>query len=421
MPGLVSRARRERVSCLPAGLHDREGFASVAVADAPGRAPAFEHRVDLSGDEEARAVAIIALVQEAVVIREHVADVGHEGEPGCRLGRCPAQAGMAAQMVAHRRELVRRHARREPAERLRDGLRSVLTWHGGLTKVRPMFSQTRAEGEPPRTMAPLSELKPEAARRIAAVLTDIDDTITTDGRLPAAAYAALERLHESGLRVVPVTGRPAGWCDLIARFWPVDGVVGENGAFSFRYDHGAKTMHRRFFAGEAERADNRRRLDALAQTILAAVPGAALAADQPYRIADLAIDVCEDVPPLPQSAVDTILRLFAEAGATAKLSSIHVNGWFGTYDKLAMARRLLDAELGIDAERAPGRVLFIGDSPNDEPMFRAFPVSVGVANIRRVAARMSHLPAYVTRGEGGAGFVELAEHLLAARAQASAA
>ena len=157
------------------------------------------------------------------------------------------------------------------------------------------------------------------------------------------------------------------------------------------------------------------------KTILAAVPGAALAADQPYRVADLAIDVCEDVPPLPQAAVDTILRLFAEAGATAKLSSIHVNGWFGTYDKLAMARRLLDAELGIDPERAPGRVLFIGDSPNDEPMFRAFPVSVGVANIRRVAARMSHLPAYVTRGEGGAGFVELAEHLLAARAQASAA
>jgi len=284
-----------------------------------------------------------------------------------------------------------------------------------------MFSQTRAEGEPPRTMAPLSELEPEAARRVAAVLTDIDDTITTDGRLPAAAYAALERLHESGLRVVPVTGRPAGWCDLIARFWPVDGVVGENGAFYFRYDHAAKAMHRRFFAGEAERADNRRRLDALAEKILAAVPGAALAADQPYRIADLAIDVCEDVPPLPQSAVDTILRLFAEAGATAKLSSIHVNGRFGTYDKLAMARRLLDAELGIDAERAPGRVLFVGDSPNDEPMFRAFPVSVGVANIRRVAARMSHLPAYVTRGEGGAGFVELADHLLAARAQASAA
>src|SRR4051812_33387537 len=304
MPGLVSRARRARVSCLPAGLHDREGFTSVALADAPGRAPAFEHRVDLSGDEEARAVAIIALVQEAVVIREHVADVGHEGEPGCRLGRRPAQAGMAAQMIAHRRELVRRHARRKPAERLRDGLRSVLTWHGGLTKVRPMFSQPRAAGEPPRPRAPLSELEPEAARRIAAVLTDIDDTITTDGRLPAAAYAALERLHESGLRVVPVTGRPAGWCDLIARFWPVDGVVGENGAFYFRYDHGARTMRRRFFAGEAERADNRRRLDALAENILAAVAGAPPAAPPPHRIPHLPLDVCAGIPPLPQAPAE---------------------------------------------------------------------------------------------------------------------
>src|SRR3954468_4054391 len=169
-------------------------------------------------------------------------------------------------------------------------------------------------------MRPIADLSDVAARGVAFVLTDIDDTITTDGRLPAASYAALERLQAAGLKVIPVTGRPGGWCDLIARFWPVDGVVGENGAFYFRYDHGAKTMQRRFFAGEAERADNRRRLDALAEKILAAVPGAALAADQPYRVADLAIDVCEDIPPLPQSAVDTILRLLAEAGATAKLS-----------------------------------------------------------------------------------------------------
>src|SRR5829696_6023970 len=144
-------------------------------------------------------------------------------------------------------------------------------------------------------MRSLSELGYRQASNVRIVLTDIDDTLTTRGRLTAAAYAALEELQSSGVAVVPVTGRPAGWCDLIARFWPVDGVVGENGAFYFRYDHGAKAMHRRFFAGEAERADNRRRLDALAEKILAAVPGAALAADQPYRIADLAIDVCEDV------------------------------------------------------------------------------------------------------------------------------
>jgi HAD superfamily hydrolase (TIGR01484 family) len=264
-------------------------------------------------------------------------------------------------------------------------------------------------------LAPLAELSPEAARGVRAVLTDIDDTLTSAGRLTAAAYAALEDLHAAGLKVVPVTGRPAGWCDLVARFWPVDGVVGENGAFAFRYDHGAKTMRRRFFASDAELAVNRARLDALAEEILARVPGAALSADQAYRAADVAIDVAEDVAPLPPERVDEILRLCEAAGATAKLSSIHVNAWFGRYDKLAMARAFLADELGIAPGAQGDAVLFVGDSPNDEPMFAAFPLSVGVANIRRAAARLEHLPAFVTRAEAGAGFVELSRHLLDAR------
>src|SRR5829696_2642011 len=136
-------------------------------------------------------------------------------------------------------------------------------------------------------MRSLSELGYRQASNVRIVLTDIDDTLTTRGRLTAAAYAALEELQSSGVAVVPVTGRPAGWCDLIARFWPVDGVVGENGAFYFRYDHDARRMRRRFWAGEPERGRNRKRLDELASEILVRVPGAALAADQPYRVADL--------------------------------------------------------------------------------------------------------------------------------------
>ncbi|HEX8167650.1 MAG TPA: HAD-IIB family hydrolase [Beijerinckiaceae bacterium] len=276
--------------------------------------------------------------------------------------------------------------------------------HGNATSERP-------------GLAPLADLAHEAARAVRVVLTDIDDTLTSGGRLTAAAYGALEDLHAAGLKVVPVTGRPAGWCDLVARFWPVDGVVGENGAFAFRYDHEAKKMRRRFFASEAERAESRARLDALAERILERVPGAALSADQPYRVADVAIDVCEDVAPLPPQAVDEILRLCAAAGATAKLSSIHVNAWFGRYDKLAMARAFLADELGVALANQAGTVLFVGDSPNDEPMFAAFPLSVGVANVRRAAARLKSLPAFVTRAEAGAGFVELARHLLDARAK----
>jgi len=252
-------------------------------------------------------------------------------------------------------------------------------------------------------------------RRIRSVLCDIDETLTTGGRLTAPAYAALEALQRAGLRVVPVTGRPAGWCDHIARMWPVDAVVGENGAFYFRYDHAARSMRRRYAVDAATRAADRERLAAIRDRILAAVPGCAVAADQAYREADLAIDYCEDVPRLPQAAVEQIVSLMREAGLTAKVSSIHVNGWFGQYDKLAMTRILFQEcfATGIDARK--DEFVFAGDSPNDAPMFACFPLSVGVANIRAFAGRLAAEPAYVTRAESGEGFRELADFLLQGR------
>ncbi len=266
------------------------------------------------------------------------------------------------------------------------------------------------------TMRPISSLPAEVARNLVGVFTDIDDTITTDGRLPAAAYGALERLHDAGLAVVPITGRPAGWCDMVARFWPVSGVVGENGAFYFRYDHKARKMIRHFAASPAERIANRRKLEALADRILKDVPGAAIASDQLYREADLAIDFREDVEPLPAEAIDRIVALFHEAGAVAKVSSIHVNGWFGQYDKLSMTRVFVRDTLGLDLETTRSLFVFCGDSPNDEPMFRFFPYGCGVANVRDFASRMSALPAFVSAARGGAGFVEIANRILSARA-----
>src|SRR5687767_4405737 len=208
----------------------------------------------------------------------------------------------------------------------------------------------------PFAQCPLADLA-----RIGVVLTDIDDTLTTDGRLPAIAYAALEALREAGLIVIPVTGRPAGWCDLIARLWPVDAVVGENGAFYFRCEDG-RGMTRVYVKPEAERLRDRARLADLGASILACVPGARIAADQPYRESDLAIDFAEDGPLLPDRDIDRILAAFTQAGATAKVSSIHVNGWYGRYDKLGMTRRLLAEIFGLDAEHDNARILFAGDS-----------------------------------------------------------
>lgn len=273
--------------------------------------------------------------------------------------------------------------------------------------------------DPNRQMPqPVSNLPDEIARDLIGILTDIDDTLTTDGALPAAAYAALERLQESGLAVVPITGRPAGWCDMIARFWPVAGVVGENGAFYFRYDRGTRTMVRRFAADAEERAQNRQRLQTVGRRILAEVPGAAIASDQLYREADLAVDFCEDVAPLPVESVNRIVALFGEAGAVAKVSSIHVNGWYGAYDKLSMTRMFVREAFGLDLDTARNRFVFCGDSPNDAPMFAFFPFACGVANVMAFAGRMTAMPAFVASGRGGAGFVEIADRILAARQKA---
>jgi HAD superfamily hydrolase (TIGR01484 family) len=254
---------------------------------------------------------------------------------------------------------------------------------------------------------PLSELDPRGVR---AVLLDIDETLTTDGKLTAQAYGALERLSRAGLRVIPVTGRPAGWCDHIARLWPVEAVVGENGAFYFFY--AGKRLHKRFHDDAGTRAQKRKRLEAVAAQVLAAVPGCALASDQPYRETDLAIDYCEDVAALPLESANRIAELMRAAGLTAKVSSIHVNGWFGEYDKLAMTRQLFAERLGLDLGRANREVVFAGDSPNDAPMFGFFQNSVGVANVRRFEALLPEQPKYVTTHPAGAGFTELADHLL---------
>src|SRR5947207_11992787 len=158
-------------------------------------------------------------------------------------------------------------------------------------------------------MKPLSEFPLAARKAIRGVLTDIDDTLTIDGRLPAVAYAALERLRDAGFLLVPVTGRPAGWCDHIARMWPVDAVVGENGAFWFRYDRSARKLTKRYVVNEEERALRRARLGAIAERVLLEVPGSAVATDQPYREADLAIDFREDVAPLPLGEVQRIVAI----------------------------------------------------------------------------------------------------------------
>jgi hypothetical protein len=258
----------------------------------------------------------------------------------------------------------------------------------------------------------ITTLPIDRLRNVTGVFFDIDDTFSSSGKILAPAYTALWALKQAGYKVVPITGRPAGWCDHIARMWPVDAVVGENGAFYFRVDDESGSFVKRFVDDDHTRRVKREKLRLIGKEILEKVPGTALASDQNYREADLAVDFCEDVPRLSWDAIDGICSIFKTHGATCKVSSIHVNGWFGNYSKLDMTRTLVRELWNMDLETDKHRFVYLGDSPNDEPMFQFFPLSVGVNNVLAFTDRMTFLPAYVTSRDGGEGFAETVDLML---------
>lgn len=242
---------------------------------------------------------------------------------------------------------------------------------------------------------------------VRGVAFDIDDTFSTDGRITPEAYAALWALKRKGFKLVPITGRPAGWCDHIARFWPVDAVVGENGAFTFFMKDSKLQRLNTGAAPEATRA----RIEGLKRAVQTSFPEARWASDQAYREYDLAIDICEDVPPWSDAQVGALLALCKREGAHAKLSSVHVNAWFGNYTKRDGFAAWLDAQAPASM-RSLEKWIFIGDSPNDEPMFEYFIHSAGVANLKRYLPKLCARPTLMMKGKSGAGFTELALTLL---------
>jgi HAD superfamily hydrolase (TIGR01484 family) len=268
-----------------------------------------------------------------------------------------------------------------------------------------------------RRPKPLGQLPRREAADIRFVLFDIDDTITEKGLLPEESYSALWALRRAGIAAVPVTGRPAGWCDLIARQWPVAGVVGENGAFAF-YMAGER-LERLFHPAAHDPSASRERLARLASGAIAAVPGLRLAKDQPYRLFDVALDFAEEPPFLPLEEAQRVKAVCEASGARAKVSSIHVNAWFGDYDKLSMSELFLSSILHWDPTALPRAAIFFGDSPNDEPMFHRFDLSCGVANVRRFESVMEYPPAYITEKPYGAGFAEACAYILDCRASAN--
>ena len=272
-------------------------------------------------------------------------------------------------------------------------------------------------------MEPLDTWPIAARRGVAGVLTDIDDTLTTDGAITGDALAALHALRSAGIPVVPITGRPVGWSAEFAATWPVDAVVAENGAVALlnagrkglQPASGLDPVLSKIYQQDVEtRVANFGRMQQVAQRILREIPGTALAQDSPGRETDIAIDHSEFVH-LDAATVARVVALMRSEGMHATVSSIHINGWFGDHDKLSGARWILRTLWQRELDAEIDRWVYVGDSTNDQTMFGHFPHSIGVANVARFVPQLRYLPHYVTAAERGAGFAQVADAILQAR------
>jgi HAD superfamily hydrolase (TIGR01484 family) len=260
--------------------------------------------------------------------------------------------------------------------------------------------------------APLSSLPGAAARDVRGLLTDIDDTLTCDGRIEPEALGALADLRAAGIPAIAVTGRPMGWSRGFAETWPIEAIVAENGAVALFTEGG--TLAVEYAQDEATRNANAARLRAAAARVLREVPGSTLARDSAGRVTDIAIDHSEFAHLEPARVAQVVAVMRAE-GMNATVSSIHINGWYGEHDKLSGARWIVGRRLGRDLDAETAHWVYVGDSTNDQQMFGHFPLSIGVANLMHFADRLTVWPAYLTEGERGAGFAEVARRLIEAR------
>lgn len=269
---------------------------------------------------------------------------------------------------------------------------------------------------------PIAQWSPPASP--VGILTDIDDTLTTDGAITSNALNAIAALQAAGLHVIPVTGRPVGWSEPFVVTWPVNAIVAENGAVallpgetnsnsaSFLRNTGKRHQLSKIYQQDAAtRITNYARMQAVLAQIEQQVHGALRATDSAGRETDIAIDHSEFTH-LPQERIDHAVRIMRAAGMSATVSSIHINGWYGSHNKLEGARWIVRELFGRDLDAEMDRWVYVGDSTNDQIMFQHFPHSIGVANIARFVPQLKHLPRYVTQGERGAGFAEVANAIL---------
>jgi len=258
----------------------------------------------------------------------------------------------------------------------------------------------------------IQDISAKFCKNLEYFFTDIDDTITNNGLLPASSLNQIWKLHDSGIKVVLITGRPAGWCDHFARMWPIDGVIGENGAFYYSFDRKNLKFERVYYLSEQERLENRKKLNKVRERIIKEVPSCGIASDQDFRLFDLAIDCCEDVKRIKDKDFNKVFKILREENAMYKVSSIHINCWYGDYDKVSCLRKYLENKAGKSIKAMQEKIFFTGDSPNDEPIFKEMKYTGAVANINNFLDKLDFYPYFVASKDTSEGFKEIVNVIL---------
>lgn len=258
-------------------------------------------------------------------------------------------------------------------------------------------------------MRELDSLTEGEVASIAYVLTDVDDTITTNGKLHPEGLEALWKLHDSGLKVICVTGGSAGWGDTYLRQWPIEAVLSESGALCLYRKDG---VIRHYVHPSIKKDGYAQRVKELIERVLLLVPEAKLSSDQFARIYDIAFDHGSEPPYLNKDQIARVVAICQDLGAGTAVSSIHINAWFGEFDKRRGTEAFFKDVYGLEGDILQKVCCYCGDAPNDQVMFSHFPLSFGVGNIRKHSKNMQWLPKFVAQHEGGAGFCEIADALL---------
>ena len=258
-------------------------------------------------------------------------------------------------------------------------------------------------------MKPITQLDSATARLLRGILFDLDDTLLDRSELTEVAYGALHRLSEAGLTLLAVTGRPAGYGEVLVPAWPIAGLIAENGSVAVLKVDGRTQLFDE--VNVTQRRARREQLQTLVTHMKCEFPLLMPATDVHLRRCDYTFDIGE-YQHVDHEVITAVIAFARARGASTVRSSVHLHVGFDGSDKASGTLRVLSRHFGYDVTHARAQFAFIGDSENDEAAFAAFNTTIAVANLR---GRPTVNPRYATQAPRGRGFAEFVQRLLALR------